>query len=481
MTIWHKKSIEELLAFENQVGQKLNRSLNAFDLMLLGIGAIVGAGLFSITGIAAAENAGPAIILSFILAAVACGFCGLCYSEFAAMIPISGSAYTYAYATLGQLWAWIIGWDLILEYAIGAAAVSISWSAYIVSLLHDLGLSLPHQIVSSPWQPTKLSDGTMVQGWINLPALFIVIATSWLLIVGVRRSASANAVMVLIKIAVIFIFIGLGIFYINPDNFVPFIPENKGNFGEFGWSGVLRAAGVVFFAYIGFDAVSTAAQETKNPQKNVPIGLMGSLVVCTILYIAFSTVMVGLVKYTELDVAAPAAVAIAKTPFDWIEHLVSLAILAGLTSVILVTLYGQSRIFYVMAKDGLLPKALSEVHPTYQTPWKTNLILMTFVGAVSAFAPLGSVGHMTSIGTLLAFVIVSTSILVLRARRPDIPRPFRTPWVPFVPIAGIFCCLVMMLSLGWENWMRLGVWLLIGLFIYGLYGRHAQKRETPSL
>lgn len=472
MGLWTRKSITELQEQSEQGSFQLKRTLGPTDLVMLGIGCIIGAGLFSITGIAAAENAGPAILISFIIAAIGCVFAGLCYSELAAMIPIAGSAYTYAFATLGEFIAWIIGWDLVLEYAIGAAAVSISWSAYIVSLLHEFEIYPPVELVASPWQHVTYPDGTSHFGWINLPALLIIMAISSLLIVGIRQSAFINSILVVTKVIVVLLFIGLGFFYINYDNYVPFIPPNTGEFGEFGWSGILRAAGVVFFAYIGFDAVSTAAQEAKEPQKSMPIGILGSLAICTVLYVLFAFVMTGLVNYQNLNVAAPAALAIDQTPFQWLQGLIKLAILMGLTSVILVLLLGQSRIFYSIARDGLLPSFFSELHPTLHTPWKSNLMLMVLVGAIGAFAPLSAVGHMTSIGTLLAFVLVCAGVLILRYKEPGLKRPFRTPWVPFVPLAGIAVCLLMMFSLELETWVRLMIWMWFGFLIYFGYGRY---------
>lgn len=472
MGMWSRKSIEALLSDAEGGPRKLKRTLGAANLIMLGIGTIVGAGLFSITGIAAAENAGPAIVLSFIIAAIGCAFAGLCYSELATMIPVSGSAYTYAYATMGELIAWMIGWSLILEYAIGAATVAISWSAYVVSFLEDFGIQLPPIIAASPWQPIRLMSGEVVYGLINLPAVIIVCLISTLLIVGIKQSAFINACLVVIKVAVVLIFISVGVFYITPSNYIPFIPENTGTFGEFGYSGILRAAGVVFFAYIGFDAVSTAVQEAKNPQKGMPIGIIGSLVICTILYILFALVMVGLVKYTDLKVAAPVALAIDKTPFLWLSWMIKLAILAGFSSVILVLLLGQSRIFYSMSRDGFMPHFFSDLHHRFHTPWLSNLILCAGVSLLGAFAPLEVVGHMTSIGTLLAFVIVCMGVLLLRYTHPEFPRPFRTPFVPFVPLMGIITCLIMMLSLGLANWLRLIAWLLIGLVIYLCYGRY---------
>lgn len=476
MGLWSKKSIINVAADDLEGTPHLNRSLSSLDLILMGIGVVVGAGLFTITGIAAAQNAGPAIVLSFIIAAIGCAFAGLCYSEMATMIPVSGSVYTYSYATMGELVAWIIGWSLVLEYAIGAAAVSISWSGYAVAFLQSYNIPIIPELVASPWQPVHLKDGSIVYGWINLPSLLVVMVISSLLIKGIRESAFVNTIMVIIKVSVVLIFIGVGYFYINPANYHPFIPVNTGEFGAFGFSGVMRAAGVVFFAYVGFDSISTAVQETKNPQKSIPVGIIGSLIICTVLYILFSLVLTGLANYTELNVAAPVSVAIEKTPFAWLHELVDLAVICGLTSVILVLLLGQSRIFYVMSKDGLLPPLFSRLHSTFHTPWYCNLVLMVMVGLLGAFAPLQVLGHMTSIGTLLAFVIVCACVLILRYRHPEIPRSFRTPFVPLVPLLGILVCLSMMISLGIDNWLRLIGWMAIGLVIYFSYGiRHSKE------
>lgn len=478
MGLWTKKSILNCTDEEPLGTHHLKRSLGSLDLILLGIGVVIGAGLFTVTGIAAAQNAGPAIVLSFIIAALGCAFAALCYSELATMIPVSGSVYTYAYATIGELIAWMIGWSLVLEYAIGAAAVSVSWSGYVISLLQDYHIPFIPELAASPWQPVNLKDGTTVYGWFNLPALFIIVLVSVLLIKGIRESALVNMLMVIIKITVVLIFIAVGFFYINPENYDPFIPPNQGAFGEFGFSGVMRASGVLFFAYVGFDSISTAVQETKNPQKSIPIGIIGSLAICTCLYILFSLVMVGLAHYSELDVAAPVSVAINKTPFPWLHQLVDLAVICGLTSVILVLLLGQSRIFYVMSKDGLLPPLFSHLHPKFHTPWYCNLILMGMVGLLGALAPLTVLGHMTSIGTLLAFVIVCVCVLILRYKHPEIPRSFKTPWVPYVPVLGIVVCLSMMVSLGMDNWLRLIIWMIAGLVLYFLYGiKHSKERK----
>lgn len=481
MGLWSKKSLKDLQSSVDVKGNKLKRTLSALDLVLFGIGAIVGAGLFSITGIAAAENAGPAIIISFLIAALGCTFAGLCYSEMATMIPVSGSVYTYAYATMGEFIAWVIGWTLVLEYAIGAATVAISWSGYALSLLHDFGIGFPAMLAVSPWQQVHLPSGVMASGLINLPAVAIVVFVSMVLIGGIRESAIFNSVIVFIKIAVVIAFIVVGFFYIDTANYVPFIPENTGVFGEFGWSGILRATGVVFFAYIGFDSISTTAQEAKNPQVTLPIGILGSLVICTLFYILFSFVMTGLVNYKELSVADPVAVAVAVTPFVWFNWLVKLAVLAGLTSVILVLLLGQSRIFYVMGNDGLLPRYFADLHPKYMTPWKSNLILMVLVGLIAGFVPISVVSHMTSIGTLLAFIIVCIGVMILRYNKPEYPRPFKVPFFPLIPILGIVTCSLIMLTLDMGSWIRLIVWLAIGLVIYFAYGRYHSKMTLNHL
>lgn len=480
MSLWRTKSLKSLEAEATGGGESLARTLTSSSLIFLGIGAIIGAGLFSLTGIAAGQYAGPAVVLSFVLASIACALAGLCFSELSAMIPLSGGAYSYTYASLGELFAWIVGWALVMEYGAGASTVAISWSAYIVSFLRGFGIQLPAAIAASPWQPVTLADGSEAYGWINLPAALIVTLLTFLLIRGIEKSAKVNSVLVVIKVAVVLLFIAIGAFYINPDNYSPFIPENTGTFGEFGFSGILRAAAVVFFAYIGFDAVSTAAQEVKNPQKDLPIGIIGSLTACALLYVLFSLVMVGLVPYAQLNDPAPVAVAIHQTPFGWLNGLIKLAIIAGLTSTVLVLLLGQSRIFLAMSKDGLLPKVFSEIHHDYHTPWKANLIIMAFVGFFAAFAPLSFVGELTSGGTLLAFAIVCANVLVLRKTQPHLPRPFKTPWVPFVPILGVAICLGLMASLGFVTWIRLSTWLLIGLMVYFLYGRKNSHLATQG-
>jgi len=475
MSLFVKKPLAGLLAEAQDTSDNtLKKTLSAGGLVALGIGAIIGAGLFSITGIAAANQAGPAITISFVVAAFGCAFAGLCYAEFASMIPVAGSAYTYSYATMGEFVAWIIGWDLVLEYAVGAATVSISWSRYLVKFLDGFNVHLPAALVAGPW------DG----GAFNLPAVFIVVLISLLLIKGTEESARVNAIIVMIKVAVVFIFIFLGWKYINNDNYHPYIPDNTGTFGEFGFSGIIRAAAVVFFAYIGFDAVSTAAQEAKNPKRDMPIGILGSLAICTVLYILFAHVMTGVTSYTSFrgqDGIAPVAVAIEHMgkpdatgvihpDYPWLNRAIVVAILGGYASVILVMLLGQSRVFFSMSKDGLLPKVFSNIHPKFRTPAKSNMLFMVFVSLFAAFVPARVVGEMTSIGTLFAFILVCIGVIIMRRKMPDAPRAFVTPLVPLVPILGIGTCLFMMVFLPADTWIRLVVWMLIGLDIYAAYG-----------
>ena len=485
MSLFIRKSIESLLAESNSTDKhSLKKTLGATKLVALGIGAIIGAGLFSITGGAAAYQAGPAITISFVIAALGCGFAGLCYAEFASMIPVAGSAYTYSYATMGEFIAWIIGWDLVLEYAIAAATVSISWSRYLVKFLEGFGLHLPQELVLCPW------DG----GIINLPAAFIVVVASLLLIRGTEGSSKVNLIIVVLKIAVVLIFIFLGWKYVNTANYTPYIPANTGTFGEYGFSGIIRAAAVVFFAFIGFDAVSTAAQEAKNPKRNMPIGILVSLAICTVLYILFAHVMTGVVNYTAFkghDGIAPVAIAIDQMgkvdalgiihpDYPWLNKAILLAILAGYTSVILVMLLGQSRVFYSMSKDGLLPKVFSQIHPVYRTPVKSNLLLLIVVGIFAALVPARVAGEMTSIGTLLAFILVCAGILVMRKTMPNVPRGFKTPFVPLVPVLGIITCLFMMVFLPADTWIRLLIWMVIGLDVYIVYGFRKSKLQSIS-
>ncbi|MBM3785607.1 MAG: amino acid permease [Acidobacteria bacterium] len=473
MSLFATKPLERIISESEGGEHQLKRTLTASQLVALGIGAIIGAGLFSLTGPAAALHAGPAIMLSFVVAALGCAFAGICYSEFSTMIPVAGSAYTYSYATMGELFAWIIGWDLVLEYAVGASTVATSWSRYMVSLLRDFGIHVPMEFAAGPFESVTLPDGTSIaSGIINLPAVFIVCAVSILLMIGIQESAKVNSIIVCVKVSVIILFIAFGWSYVNPANHVPLIPESPtGNFGDFGWTGIVRGAGIIFFAYIGFDAVSTAAQEAQRPQRDMPIGIIGSLIVCTILYIAFSYVLTGIVNYKELNDPAAVAVAIDRTPYIWLRKWVKIAIIAGYTSVILVMLLGQSRVFFSMSRDGLLPKFFSSIHPKWQTPWRSNLLFMVFVSVMSAFLPLSKLGEATSIGTLFAFVLVCAGILVMRKTNPNLERPFKTPMVPLIPILGIAVNLYLMYGLGMENWMRLFIWMALGLLVYFSYGR----------
>ena len=482
MSIWKTKPLSVLLNEASDSEKGLKRTLTSRSLVALGIGAIIGAGLFSLTGIAAAENAGPAVTLSFILAAVGCAFAGLCYAEFASMIPVAGSAYTYSYATMGEFMAWIIGWDLVLEYALGAATVGVSWSRYLLELLNKYDIHLPHSLICSPWETLKLSDGTIINGGIiNLPAIFIVSILSLLLIRGTKESANLNNFLVILKLTVVILFIVLGWGFIDSANHIPYIPENTGVYGQFGWSGIATGAATVFFAFIGFDAVSTAAQEAKNPQKGMPIGILGSLVICTILYILFAHVLTGLMPYTEFaGDAKPVATAFSKTGYTFLQTGLIVAILAGYTSVMLVMLMGQSRVFYTMSKDGLLPPFFSHIHSKFSTPWKTNLFFMVFVSIFAGFVPVSDLGHMVSIGTLLAFVLVCIGVLVMRKKMPDAPRSFKTPLVPFVPLAGVAVCGYLMYSLPAESWFRLIIWMALGVIIYFAYGKKNSKLNNPK-
>jgi APA family basic amino acid/polyamine antiporter len=474
MELFWRKSIDQLRA--DAASGQLRRALGPVQLTTLGIGAIIGAGIFVLTGQAAAQHAGPAIVLSFVIAGIACGFAGLCYAEFASMIPVAGSAYTYAYATMGELLAWIIGWDLILEYSLGAATVAVGWSGYVVSFLRDLGINFPLEW-ANPSGADILVDGQVVgQGIFNVPAAFIALLVTALLVVGIKESASANATIVVIKVAVVLLFIAFGVSFVNPDNWSPFIPEPTGQAGEFGWSGIFRGAAVVFFAYIGFDAVSVAAQEAKNPQKDMPTGILMSLFICTFLYIAVALVLTGIVPYTTLNVPDPIAVGINATGLNWLKPFIKLGAIAGLSSVILVMIMAQPRIFYAMSRDGLLPPVFKKIHPKFRTPHITTMVTGFAVAIVAGLFPIGTLGHMVSIGTLLAFVIVSLGVLVLRYRQPDIDRPFKTPGMPFVPIMGALSCFYLMASLPWITWERLLIWLAIGLAIYFLYGARAAAR-----
>lgn len=484
MSIWKRKSLHLLLEEATESEKGLKKTLSATGLVALGVGAIIGAGLFSITGLAAATNAGPAITISFLVAAFGCIFAGLCYAEFSSMIPVAGSAYTYSFATMGEFVAWIIGWDLVLEYAVGAATVSISWSRYLGKFLGGYGIHIPDAYMLSPFEG----------GIINIPAVLIVMLMSFVLMRGTKESSFVNGVIVLLKVSVVLIFIAVGWKYIHPENYTPYIPENTGNFGEFGFSGIIRAAAIVFFAYIGFDAVSTAAQEAKNPKRDMPIGILLSLGICTLLYILFAHVMTGVVNYQAFagkDGIAPVAIAVESMgqanaagvivpEYPWLNNAILLAILGGYASVILVMLMGQSRVFFSMSKDGLMPKVFSEVHPKFRTPAKNNLLFMILVSCFAAFVPARVVGEMTSIGTLFAFILVCIGVLIMRKKMPDAPRAFRTPLVPLVPILGIFVCLFMMVFLPLDTWIRLIVWMMIGFDLYLFYGMRNSVQNQGS-
>ncbi len=495
MSIWKRKPLAQLLAEAADSEKGLKRTLTAWSLVALGIGAIIGAGLFVRTAMAASQNAGPSVTIGFIVAAIGCALAGLCYAELSSSIPISGSAYTYTYATMGEFLAWIIGWDLILEYAVGAATVGIAWSEYLNNfLINVLHISpIPFEFSHSPFQKfTDPATHQVTHGLINLPALFIVGLITLLLIKGIQESAFVNGIIVIVKVTIVILIIIIGWNFINPVNHTPYIPapsvftDEHGIDHSFGGiMGILGAAGTVFFAFIGFDAVSTAAQETKNPKRNMPIGILGSLAVCTVLYILFAHVLTGVATLEDFRTGgkeASVAFAINKymIGYAWLGQLVTVAILFGFTSVILVMLLGQSRVFYSMSKDGLLPKVFSDLHPSFKTPYKANLAILVIVGLFAGFIPGDIVGDMTSIGTLFAFVLVCISVIILRKKEPDMKREFRTPWVPFVPILGVGVCIAMMVGLGWPNWLRLFVWMAIGIVFYFSYGVKHSKLNNPE-
>jgi APA family basic amino acid/polyamine antiporter len=486
MSLFATKSITTLRAeAEAETGQMLKRALGPLNLVTLGVGAVIGAGIFVLTGQAAALYAGPAVPISMALVGVACAFAGLCYAEMASAVPVAGSAYTYVYATMGEVVAWIVGWDLVLEYAAGAAGVGVGWSAHLVSLLALFGVHLPPALSASPtlWC-TAAQVGSMATpgcahagfnftgAIINLPAVCIVALMSTVLVIGIRESAKVNNCIVILKVAIVLLVAVVGLSHITPANWKPFIVPNTGAWGTYGWSGVLRGAGLVFFAYIGFDAVSTTAQEAKNPQKDMPVGILGSLAVCTILYMVVSAVLTGMVPYTELNIAAPMAYAMEKVGAPWLVRVsVDIGAVFGLGSVILVMLLGQSRVFYSMSRDGLLGPWAGKVHPTRRTPYLSTIYTGIAVGLATGLLPLQLLGQLVNIGTLMAFVLVCGGVWILRTKRPDLERPFRTPWVPFVPIMGILCCFGLMLTLPADTWIRLVVWLLIGFTIYFSYSR----------
>jgi APA family basic amino acid/polyamine antiporter len=487
--LFRTKSIDRLLAEADSAGEHaLKRTLGAWSLVALGVGGIIGAGIFVRTAAAIAERAGPSVTIAFLVAAAGCAFAGLCYAEFASMIPIAGSAYTYSYATMGEFVAWIIGWDLVLEYALGAATVAIAWSEYFNKVLEFVGLEIPYQWRHSPMEMS--ADG--VAGIMNIPAVFILFLLSMLLIRGTRESAVVNNLIVIVKVSIVLMVIAVGWGFINPANHTPFIPlattytTPQGVTHAYGGiMGILGAAGVVFFAFIGFDAVSTAAQETKNPKKDMPAGILGSLVFCTVLYVLFSYVLSGVATVEDFRTQGrEASVAFAiehyMTGYSWLAKFVTVAILAGFSSVILVMLLGQSRVFYTMAQDGLVPKIFSEVHPTYRTPYKSQILFFFFTSIFGAFIPESVVGEMTSIGTLFAFMLVCAGVWIMRVRRPDIPRGFVVPAVPVVATLGIVVCGAMVYGLGWTNWLRLAVWLVVGLVFYFGYGRQHSKLQTAG-
>jgi len=477
-----RKTVEDIVKHGEADSHKLSKTLGPFSITAMGIGAIIGAGIFVLTGTAAARYAGPSIMLSFILGGIVCGFVGLCYAELAAMLPVSGSCYTYTYATLGEIFAWMIGWDLVLEYAMGAATVAVGWSGYIVSILHNVGITIPPQFAAAPGTVVKLADGSTATAIVNLPAPLIVAALTAMLVFGTKESARLNNIMVAVKLTVVVAFVALGAFFVNSANWHPFIPASTGEFGHYGLSGILRGSAVVFFAFIGFDAVSTAAQEAQAPQRDMPIGILGSLVVCTLLYVAVAAVLTGLVPYDQLDVADPIAKGVDAIGLTWFSILVKIGALTGLTTVILVLLYGQSRIFFTMAEDGLLPGLFAHVHPTLNTPYRSQIMIGAIVAIVAALVPIDVLGEMVSIGTLFAFVLVCGSVIYLRRSNPRTRRPFRVAGVPIVPICGILFCLLLMSGLPIFTWLRLLIWMAIGMAIYFVYGRrHSVLRHGGTV
>jgi basic amino acid/polyamine antiporter, APA family len=493
MSLFATKTIERLVAEASQPSDRgLRRVLGRRDLVGLGVGAVIGAGIFVLTGQAAAAYAGPAIVLSMAIAGLVSALAGLCYAEFASTVPVSGSAYTYAYATLGEIVAWMIGWDLVLEYALGAATVAVSWSGHLSSFLGQLGLQFPAALSAAPGTTVTLANGTAVTAVFNLPAVLITIVVTALLLVGVRESTTMNTVMVTIKVGVILIVIAGGIWFVQPSHWHPFVPPNTGHFGEYGWSGILRGAAVIFFAFIGFDAVSTTAQEARAPQRDMPIGILGSLAICTLLYMLVSGVMVGLVPYRQmLGSPAPMIVALdaagAQAPtgalhalVGVLKLLVEIGALAGLTSVMLVMMLAQPRIFHAMALDGLLPAWAARIHPRWRTPHVTTVVTGALVAVASGFTGVATLGQLVSIGTLFAFVVVSIGVLFLRARRPEIERPFRVPFVPLLPLLSILVCLVLMASLPQATWERLAIWMTLGLLIYATYGYRSSRLRAGA-
>ena len=478
MDLFRRKSVTDLQT-EALTDHSLKRALGALNLTLLGIGAIIGTGIFVLTGTVAAVNAGPAVVLSFILAGIASIFAALCYSEFASLVPMAGSAYTYGYATLGEIIAWIIGWDLVLEYALGAVTVAIGWSGYVVSFLHDIGLDVPCALSAARGTVVRCPDGTSMTAVFNLPAVVIIALVTTLLVIGIKESATTNNVIVFIKLAVVVLFIAFAAHAVNPANWHPFIPPAEGS-GHFGWDGVVAGGGIVFFAYIGFDAVSTAAQEARNPQKDMPIGIIGSLLICTLLYILVSGIATGVTPYKDLNVPDPIAVAADRAGLGWMSTLIKLGAIAGLSSVILVMLLGQSRVFWTMSRDGLLPQVINKIHPKFQTPSITSIVTGIAVAFFAAILPIRDAASLVSIGTLLAFVIVSIGVIVLRVREPNLPRAFKTPAYWLVAPLGAISALYLMIHLSRTTWERLIIWFVLGMFVYFGYGvRHSKlARKT---
>ncbi len=474
-------SIEGEIARDD--AHELHRALGPWQLIALGIGAIIGAGIFVITGHAAASYAGPGVVISFIIAGLCCLFTGLCYAEYASMIPVAGSAYTYTYATLGKFVAWIIGWNLVLEYLGAASTVAVGWSGYFVQLLAGMGIVIPQALSTAPIAMTGFGEIAATGSFLNLPAMAVILLVTTLLVVGIKASAHFNSVMVVIKLFIVALVIAFGLPLIMGENLEPFIPPNTGTWGEFGWSGVFRATGVIFFAYIGFDAVSVAAQEARNPHRDIPIGILGSLIICTILYILMSLTMTGLAPYTSLNVAYPVFVAIenAGPQLAWLGITVNVGAVVGLASVVLVLLLGQSRVFYAMSRDGLIPPIYSQIHPTFRTPWLGTMVTGAIAAIMAGILPLSILGELVSIGTLAAFTIVCAGILVLRVKAPNIKRPFRTPFVWVVAPLSIFMCVFMMAFLPIDTWLRLLVWTGIGLAIYALYGARNAKPPMFNL
>ena len=473
MDLLRRKSVTDLQN-EALTDHSLKRALGALNLTLLGIGAIIGTGIFVLTGTVAAVNAGPAVVLSFILAGIASIFAALCYSEFASLVPMAGSAYTYGYATLGEIFAWIIGWDLVLEYALGAVTVAIGWSGYVVSFLHDIGLDVPCALSGARGTVVQCADGTSMTAVFNLPAVVIIALVTTLLVIGIKESATTNNVIVFIKLAVVVLFIVFAAHAVNPANWHPFIPAAEGQ-GHFGWDGVVAGVGIVFFAYIGFDAVSTAAQEAKNPQKDMPIGIIGSLLICTLLYILVSGIATGVTPYKDLNVPDPIAVAADRAGLGWMSSVIKLGAIAGLSSVILVMLLGQSRVFWSMSRDGLLPQVINRIHPKFQTPYVTSIVTGIAVAFFAAILPIRDAASLVSIGTLLAFVIVSIGVVVLRVREPNLPRAFKTPAYWIVAPLGAISALYLMIHLSRTTWERLIIWFVIGMFVYFGYGVRNSK------